>query len=303
MPLLFLGMALVADLLTPSRARIDSTASTDLLGYEHSVVHVGQSVVSLATVHVQPSAPHRLLIITTLEGGVMPGGVCIESSDDFVKIRSAAAECVSSCRSVALRGWDRNKAVFAPVDLTLSAREIGADAIHALWRNLASRSLNGQASMIRRSATESFATVSGAQKIRAYAPDLVAAASDGRGLGQLLIGLVGAGPGTTPTGDDLIVGVLAALDTTGSTAAARRLRAAVAPLLTRTTAASRHYLASAIDGRFGEHVHALVRRLEKSASAETTIELASRWGATSGIDLLTGLASGLLYTVQVESAA
>ncbi len=297
MPLVFLGMALVADLLRPSQARIDSATIGGCLNRDYSVVHVGQSVVTLEAQHVPALDPNKLLMITARTGGLMPGGITIERQGEFADIRRALA-CAHAGDTVSLSGWADNPRVFSPVDLTLTIRVIDPLVIRATGNSLANLRTND-----RRDATESIDVVAGAQQIRRRAPELISAALHGVALRQPLLSLVGAGPGTTPTGDDVIVGVLAAFDITGRARAARRLRTAVAPLLPRTTSVSRHYLAAAIDGRFGEHVHDLVAALEKSASTKSTIERALRWGATSGIDLLTGITTGLLNTVQAESAA
>lgn len=291
-------MALFADLLRPSQARIDSTVFGGILDHEYSVVHVGQSVVTLEPRHHGARQPHGLLMITARSGGLMPGGITIESPSEFANIRARALEALNSTDTVSLGGWGNGASVFSPIDLTLSIRFLDVSIVHEVSTSLANLNTSDH-----HGASASIAVVAGAKQIRRRSPDLVAAALRGVELRQPLLSLVGAGPGTTPTGDDVIVGVLAAFDIAGNAGPARRLRAAVAPLLPRTTSASRHYLAAAIDGRFGEHVHDLVGALEKSASAKTTIELASRWGATSGIDLLTGITTGLLNPVQAESAA
>jgi hypothetical protein len=109
----------------------------------------------------------------------------------------------------------------------------------------------------------------------------------------LLHALVGAGPGTTPSGDDVIVGAMAGLRACGLADAATSLGRRVLPLLPATTTASGHYLRAAADGRFGEHVHELNDSLETGRPAAAVIARASRWGATSGVDLLFGLVAVL----------
>ena len=79
--------------------------------------------------------------------------------------------------------------------------------------------------------------------------------------------LIGAGPGSTPAGDDVVVGVLAALRATGRDDAAAAIGRASCRLLDRTTSASRMYLSAAADGRFAERVHELVRGLGDARAA------------------------------------
>jgi hypothetical protein len=138
---------------------------------------------------------------------------------------------------------------------------------------------------------------------RALAGSLTRAALSGdRGrVAQLLRRLVGVGPGTTPAGDDVIVGILAALDAaTGSLleeASARAARAVLGaglrPLLGRTTAIARHDLTAALAGQFAEHMHQMVAALADPTAVPAAIATARSWGATSGVDLATGMASAL----------
>ncbi len=119
-------------------------------------------------------------------------------------------------------------------------------------------------------------------------------------LGALLDRLVGFGPGLTPSGDDLLVGLLAALqarpDACGPTNAAERLRRAVAVRLATTTAVGRFYLEHGLDGRFGAALLGARRALVHVASNEQldpALQALVAVGATSGADLLFGLAETL----------
>ena len=92
-----------------------------------------------------------------------------------------------------------------------------------------------------------------------------AAVGDSALLGEALARVVGRGPGATPSGDDVLVGVLAVLasphsSTAGSRAAAS-LGRALLPLLPTTTDASRQLLRQATNGQFGRDLHELVAAL------------------------------------------
>jgi Protein of unknown function (DUF2877) len=114
-------------------------------------------------------------------------------------------------------------------------------------------------------------------------------------LGACLAATVGAGIGTTPAGDDVVCGVLAGLDLLGFEGAHRRLGAAVAPVLSRTTRTSQHLLAAAATGRYTEALIGLAAALV-SASApavRTALAVLGRWGASSGLDQATGFAAAI----------
>lgn len=98
--------------------------------------------------------------------------------------------------------------------------------------------------------------------------------------------LLGLGPGLTPAGDDLLVGWLAGLWTSGEQG--RRLGAAVGGKLAaaaaeRTGALSRAFLLAAVDGQAAEPVWAFVRQPDG-----TRLRALVAVGASSGADLLAG---------------
>lgn len=98
--------------------------------------------------------------------------------------------------------------------------------------------------------------------------------------------LLGLGPGLTPAGDDVVVGWLAGLWTSGEQG--RRLVAAVsrelaAAAVERTDALSRAFLLAAVDGQAAEPVWAFARHPD-----ETRVRALLALGASSGADLLAG---------------
>ncbi len=219
-----------------------------------------------------------LVILTTAGAGVMPGGASLDAPE-FARLRALLARNRSDL--VDLAAWNAPSAAEA-VDLSLGERAIPAPAAHALLGAL--------------DALPPSPALPSPDPLRRLAPRLAGQALAGDVDGELLRGLVGAGPGTTPSGDDVIVGVLAGLQAAGRARAARTLARRALRLLPATTAASGHYLSAAADARFGEHVHELVAALSAGRPPARTIGLAARWGATSGIDLLFGLAAALSAT-------
>lgn len=104
--------------------------------------------------------------------------------------------------------------------------------------------------------------------------------------------LAGWGAGLTPSGDDFLAGVMLALWAAGDRLP---VSATLCPLLyeaaaPRTTRLSRAFLAAARDGLADERWHTLLQALvggdpEPVAQAVRAI---LAWGATSGLDMLTG---------------
>jgi hypothetical protein len=140
---------------------------------------------------------------------------------------------------------------------------------------------------------------------------VMAALHEPAALRSVLPGVVGCGPGSTPAGDDVLVGILAVLTSpcSGATgaAAAGSLRRSVRPLLPITTDISAHLLRQAANGLFGRAVHELVCALIGSPAPRQLSEAVQRvidTGATSGADMCVGLlAAAPLSLSSLERAA
>jgi hypothetical protein len=103
-------------------------------------------------------------------------------------------------------------------------------------------------------------------------------------------GLIGLGPGLTPSGDDFLCGALALLDALGETQIRAVLSEAVnhaAPSLTSPLSAC--FLRAAADRHIGEYLHRAVDSLI-SGDADGAIAAAREVGHTSGWDMLAGAA-------------
>jgi hypothetical protein len=103
--------------------------------------------------------------------------------------------------------------------------------------------------------------------------------------------VVGRGPGLTPSGDDVIVGLLTALGM-HRVADRERLAHAVAPALPTTTDLSRHLIEEAALGLPGRALHELGAALRSGANFDGAIRRALDTGATSGADAAVGLIAG-----------
>ncbi len=265
------------------------------------VVHVGQSAVVLAA--SSGEATGRLLGLTSPRRGLVAGGVCLPDGDAFAALaRLTAGAGRPATPEVDLGAW----AAIGPdrtttIDLRIRPVAVRADAVRLLTAGLA--------------ATKPAAPPAAAmdpRPTRMLAGPLAHAvlADNEADAGRILCRLVGVGPGATPAGDDVIVGVLAALDAAaGSLIDEERARAARAllaaglqPLLNRTTSIARHDLTAAIAGEFAEHVHCVVAGLADPAAVPAAVAAARGTGATSGVDLASAMAAAALAW-QVPSAA
>jgi hypothetical protein len=124
--------------------------------------------------------------------------------------------------------------------------------------------------------------------------------------------VVGRGPGATPSGDDVLVGILAVLTSPHSGAAgdkaAESLGRSILPLLPTTTDVSGQLLRQATHGQFGRDVHDLVSALVGDPTPDQLRENVRRLvetGATSGADMCEGLLAFApsFFTNHLERAA
>jgi hypothetical protein len=107
--------------------------------------------------------------------------------------------------------------------------------------------------------------------------------------------LIGLGPGATPSGDDLLVGL-----TAGLAAIHHPLAISFATGIGQhgdglTTSLAEAYLAHAARLEFSERVHRAAVAVLTAREADLRLELldALAWGASSGADLLVGLLIGI----------
>jgi hypothetical protein len=121
--------------------------------------------------------------------------------------------------------------------------------------------------------------------------------ADPAAAGMAAESLLGLGPGLTPSGDDALVGMAAAVTAlaTPGTLDASFLRRAVDTASTRTTAVSATFLRHAAAGEFSGGLHGLMAAFigPDPSDMVATIERSVAYGATSGADTLVGVFMGL----------
>lgn len=258
----------------PRSVRVDVAAPTPWIARgEVSIVHLGQSALVLAD-------RRGHLVITSGAFGLAPGGIELLPAD-LLRLRSELKTGRTACSH-----WMPE--VVEMVDLTLPPVHVDPAALAVLGNALVGGQQVGTFDPARQ---------------RAAAVPLVRSATDGESVAVALLGLIGAGPGSTPAGDDVIVGVLAGLRATGRDDAAALIANGLLDLLPRTTSASGLYLSAAAEGRFAERVHLLVRGLEDRDAALAAARSAARWGATSGIDLLAGIVAAATHSSALRRIA
>lgn len=107
--------------------------------------------------------------------------------------------------------------------------------------------------------------------------------------------LIGLGPGATPSGDDLLVGLAAGLAVTDHPLASAFAEGVARHAGGRTTSVAESYLLHAGRLEFSERVHVAALAILSGPEAELrkAVTSALAWGTSSGADLLVGLLVGM----------
>lgn len=249
------------------------------------IIHVGQRSTLLVS-----STTGILVPVTWADRGLAPGGFALDERDG-VRLRAHLVDLQRHRGSLDLGAWRQAAASRGFVtDLRLPPLPIDAVATRRA------------ALLLEADPRPSSEPTMDPSTQRELAPALAAAivGGDPSRTGALARSLIGSGPGATPAGDDVIVGVLAALQlaaapgllpTRRTREARQMLRAVVADGLPRTTAASRHQLGAALSGSFAERCLHMAGALADRDAVEPACVAARGWGATSGIDFMHGLVS------------
>lgn len=105
-------------------------------------------------------------------------------------------------------------------------------------------------------------------------------------------GLIGLGPGLTPSGDDFLSGALAALDAMGESRTHAVLARAVCDTSSATSPLSACLLRAVAAGHVGEHLHCMVASVA-TGDIDAALTAANAVGHSSGWDMLAGVVSTL----------
>ncbi len=124
-----------------------------------------------------------------------------------------------------------------------------------------------------------------------------------------LVGLIGLGAGSTPAGDDVLVGLLAGLHARACRDVVddepEDLTPFIRPELVRTTLGSAQMIASALESSLPEPLLRVIREMGDPAATDgplrTDLHVVLKLGASSGYAMLTGLRSSLGRWLRADS--
>lgn len=276
-----------------ARSIVRPLGASRISGFARHVTGLGQSaswgVHSVFHASLNIGTPFGLLTVGRDDDGGLPNGIMVAGRPDFLAMHLAPAMPVS-----VVAGLFRVPAAGLAIDLTgarsWSARLRGTTADRWSARSLAARDIAGS---VTRGRAPGLLAIAGARESLARLQDAVAH-NDRRAAAAAARDLIGLGPGLTPSGDDALVGIEAALHALG-----HPMRGFIAGCLgdidERTTIISETYLRHAARGEFTERLHRLLVALLGGGDEALVpaIERAVAWGATSGGDCLAGVLAGL----------
>jgi hypothetical protein len=285
----------------------------------HRIAHAGINGLRVQSIYrsvVNITTANGLLTVASPESGGLPNGILVDlgpdwrtiglepgmvahASDANIGVPGAGLEI----RLDAATRWSPRFPLFHQV----------ADVASPRWRRRtaatrtiarARASAGGFGALLREDARRDghFGIVDVARPILA---ELIVALETGdrSAAAEVASGLIGLGPGLTPSGDDALVGIEAALHAVDSPSAGF-LALALDDVEDRTTALAATLLRHAAAGEFAERLHTLLAGLLGSddRTIATAIDRAAAWGATSGTDCLLGVLIGLDVAAGVRGA-
>lgn len=243
----------------------------------------------------------RLVSIAAASVGGLPDGILVADAPDFTTLRIRPGD-VARWADDELRIPAAGVVVRATGAATWSPR-IGARNV-AGWAGTSNRAWALARAASTRGGLLDLPTAGPALE----ALDTALRAGDRGSAAHAARGLIGLGPGLTPSGDDALAGSECALHAAGHPMAGF-LQSALADVETRTTTVSVALLRHAARGAAAERVHRLLDGLlaRDPAALGPAIDAAVRYGGTSGSDLLVGVllcldaATGVPATIGVPA--
>ena len=235
-----------------------------------------------------------LVTIVPDEAGGLPNGILIAAATDFRTVRVRAGMLVEIDGSL-VRVLDADLLIRLYAARPWSALIPVADGRHWATRSPVVHALAHRDERDRSAAPAMAGLMSIPTAPARLAALREAVARDDRGAAALAARpLVGLGPGLTPSGDDALVGIEAALRALGHPAAGFLSRA-LDDVTDRTTDVSTALLRHAARGEFSGRIHRLLAALldENDSELPAAIARAVAWGATSGRDCLLGVIAEL----------
>jgi hypothetical protein len=293
-------------------------ASTVSDAVPRRIAHAGVDAIRVQSIYrsvVNISTADGLLTVASPEGGGLPNGILADLGPDWreIGLRPGMAVFASDATiRVPDAGLEIQIDAAARWSPRLRSSADAADTAAARWhrRAGATRAIArgrvpaaGFGGLLREDVTHDPVGILGVA--RPILSELVVALETGdRARAAEVAGrLMGLGPGLTPSGDDVLVGIEAALHALARPSAGF-LGLATGDVEGRTTALAATLLRHAGAGEFAERLHALLAALLGSddEAIPAAIDRAVAWGATSGTDCLLGVLVGLDMSAGVRGA-
>jgi hypothetical protein len=117
---------------------------------------------------------------------------------------------------------------------------------------------------------------------------------------HLIKGFIGCGHGLTPSGDDVIVGMIAMAYAFNHQGFVHVVSKLIEPRLKSTTDVSQVMLRHALNGRFNDYQSKLIQALSQNKDVSTLASQCSSLGHTSGYDFIVGV---LMYYFMIKKGA
>jgi hypothetical protein len=257
---------------------------------------------------VNISTADGLLTVASPDGGGLPNGILADLGPDWREIglhAGMAAFASGATVRVPDAGLEIQFDGAAPWSPRLASPAGAAEAATAgaRWRRRAGTtrglaqaraSAGGFGALLREDVIHDPVGILGVARPALAELAVVLETGDRTGAAEVARRLVGLGPGLTPSGDDVLVGIEAALHALARPSAGF-LTLATGDVEGRTTALAATLLRHAGAGEFAERLHGLLAALLGSddEAIPAAIDRAVAWGATSGTDCLLGVLVGL----------
>jgi len=282
------------------------------------IAHAGIDALRVQSVYrsvVNITTADGLLTVASPEGGGLPNGILADLGPDWRAVGLYPGMVVSASDAsvrVPDAGLEIQFDAASRWSPRLQSSAEAADAATARWgrRTAAARTIaqargsaGGFGALLRDDVFHDPVGILGVA--RPILAELVVAleAGDRRLAAEVATRLIGLGPGLTPSGDDVLVGIEAALHALARPSAGF-LALAMGDVEERTTELAATLLRHAAAGEFAERLHTPLAALLGSddEAIPAAIDRAVAWGATSGTDCLLGLLTGLDVAAGVRAA-
>jgi hypothetical protein len=293
-------------------------ASTVSDAVPRRIAHAGVDAIRVQSIYrsvVNISTADGLLTVASPEGGGLPNGILADLAPDWREIGLQSGMTVFASGATirvpdagleiqfdgAARWSPRFRSSAEAADTAAARWRRRSGATRAVARGRASAA--GFGALLQEDAVHDPVGIPGVA--RPILAELVVALETGdrTGAAEVAACLVGLGPGLTPSGDDVLVGIEAALHALARPSAGF-LALAMGGVEGRTTALAATLLRHAGNGEFAERLHILLAALLGSddEAIPAAIDRAVAWGATSGTDCLLGVLIGLDVSAGVRGA-